>query len=44
MFEKIIEHQANLILEERNLIGQITDFEYLRIKYDIALKLLNELS
>ena len=44
MFEDIIEHQAQLILKERNIAGMVTDLEYLQIKYDIALKLLKELT
>lgn len=44
MFEKIIEHQVNLMLEEKGIKNCVSDCEKLRYKYDIALKLLEELS
>lgn len=44
MFEKIIEHQVQLILKEKSIENCVSDCEKLRYKYEIALKLLKELS
>ena len=43
-FEKIIKHQVNMRLKEKGLSQKdLTHFEYLKLKYEVAIKLLCEL-
>lgn len=43
-FDKIIQHQANLILKDKNITkNDLRDIEYLKLKYEVALQLLCEL-
>ena len=43
-FEKIIQHQVNMGLKEKGLSEKdLTHFEYLKLKYEVAIKLLCEL-
>ena len=43
-FEKIIKHQVNLELKEKGLSkNNLNDLEYLKLKYEVAIKLLCEL-
>ena len=43
-FEKIIKHQVNMGLREKGLSEKdLTHFEYLKLKYEVAIKLLCEL-
>ena len=43
-FEKIIKHQVNMSLKEKGLSQKdLNQMEYLKLKYEVALKLLCEL-
>ena len=43
-FEKIIKHQVNMVLKDKGLSEKdLTQFEYLKLKYEVAIKLLCEL-
>lgn len=43
-FNKIIEHQVKLMLQDKNLTrNDLDDLEYLKYKYEVAIKLLCEL-
>ena len=43
-FEKIIKHQVNMGLKEKGLSEKdLSHFEYLKLKYKVAIKLLCEL-
>lgn len=43
-FEKIIKHQVNLGLKEKGLSEKdLNQMEYLKLKYEVALRLLCEL-
>lgn len=43
-FEKIIKHQVNLGLKEKGLSEKdLSQMEYLKLKYEVAIKLLCEL-
>ena len=43
-FEKIIKHQVNMSLKEKGLSEKdLNQMEYLKLKYEVALKLLCEL-
>ena len=43
-FENIIEHQVKLQLEEKGMrLSELSKYEYLQWRYDIALRLLSEL-
>lgn len=43
-FEKIIQHQVNMDLKDKGLLRKdLRDIEYLKLKYEVAIKLLCEL-
>ena len=43
-FEKIIQHQVNMDLKDKGLMrNDLKDIEYLKLKYEVAIKLLCEL-
>ena len=43
-FEKIIKHQVNIHLKDKGLSEKdLSHFEYLKLKYEVAIKLLCEL-
>ena len=44
LFEKIIQHQAMLMLKEKGLSRKdLNNYEFLQYKYEIAIKLLCEI-
>ena len=43
-FEKIIQHQVDMVLRDKGLIRKdLKEIEYLKLKYEVAIKLLCEL-